>query len=231
MISGSDIVLYKYDSVLAKDIPIACGLEANLSIVSELKEVTSQTSARYREFRPDINSWSISARGLTFLNDQYNYSYLMTAIKNQETFLIKYVIDNGTILGLTIFSGNVYITNYEMTGTFDEISTYTIQLQGTGTFSLSGTVVTPGGTVIISGTTIQVFQVVASGGETSINFSGTTGLDAVYASRGGTTIQPLAFAGSPTDPNGGVWNTTTGQLNIPTTNPAFAGENFLLLAQ
>ena len=71
----------------------------------------------------------------------------------------------------------------------------------------------------------------ASGGETSITFPGTTGLDAVYASRGGLAIQPLAFAGSPTDPNGGVWNTTTGQLDLPTTNPAVSGENFLILAQ
>lgn len=231
VVQGSEVVLYYYDTDTLESIPFACANQCRFSLQTELLEVTNQSSADYRDFEGDLGSWAIDGSGFTILNDQWNYFQLLTQAKNKTRFVAQFVLDNGTALGLTIVQGTVIITSIEIDGTFNELSSYTFQLQGCGAFSTSGTVVTPGGSIIISGTTLQVFQVVASGGETSITFSGTTGLDAVYASRGGTSIQPLAFVGSPTDPNGGVWDTATGQLNIPTTNPAVSGENFLLLAQ
>lgn len=230
-VNGNNVVVYYHDVALNEDIPFACASEASLSIQTDLLEVTNISSAFFKEFVGDVNSWNISGSGFTILSNQWNYFHIADLITNRTTFLVKFVIDNGGALGLTIFSGNIIVTNYQLSGNYDQLSAYSFQLQGTGAYSTSGTVVTPSGSIIISGTTLQVFQVTAVGGETSIVFPGTIGLDAVYASRGGITIQSLAFAGSPIPPVNGVWVSATGQLNIPTSNPAGVGELFLVLAQ
>ena len=229
-INGRNVVLYYHDDVLDEDIAFACATSCTLQSSTSLKEVTNINSAFYKEFKADVNSWQIQGSGLTILNTQWNYFHLIDQQLNRTSFTVKFVIDNGGALGLTIFSGEVIITSIEMTGNDDQLSTYTFSLQGTGSPSTSGTVVTPGGSIIISGTTLQVFQVTASGGETSITFPGAILLDAVYGSRGGLTFQPIQYAGTPTG-NGGTWVTSTGAMTLPADNPAVAGEYFLILAQ
>jgi predicted secreted protein len=228
VVNGRNVVLYKLNDDLTST-AFAYATEASLSIQTEVKEVTNQSSAFYREFKPDVISWGIAGSGFVILNTEYNYISLAALIADREAFTVQFVIDNGGALGLSIFSGSVIITGYELSGTNDSLASYAVKLQGTGAYSTSGTVVTPSGTIIISGTTLQVFQVTAAGGETSITFPGTIGLDCLYASRGGTTVQPLAYVSTPTAPNGAVWQTTTGVLDLA--NAAVAGELFLILAQ
>lgn len=228
-VNGRNIMLYQYDSDTGISVPFGCMNNASLLVESSVREVTNEQSAFYKEFKNDVNSWSISGSGFIILNDQYNYFYILTQIANRSAITVKFVIDNGGTLGLSIFTGQVIITSIQIDGTDDSLATYSVTMQGTGEYSTSGTVITPGGTTIISGTTLQVFQATATGGETSITFSGAVGLDCVYASRGGTTVQPLEFTGLPTAPNGGVWVTSTGVLDL--SQAAFAGELFLILAQ
>lgn len=230
-ITGNNVILYYHNEDDNTDVPFACNKDCQLTIQASVKEVTNYQSAFFRDFKTDVIEWSIAGTGFTILNDQWNYFHIADLITNRTRFLIKFVLDNGGALGLSIFAGTVIVTNYQLGGTFDQLGTCTFQLQGCGAYSTSGTVVTPSGSIIISGTTLQVFQVTAVGGESSIIFPGTAGLDAVYASRGGSTIQQLAFAGSPVPPVNGVWVSATGQLNIPTDNAAGAGELFLVLAQ
>ena len=228
-INGRNIVLYKYDSVSNTDIPFACSTSCGLSIQNDLKETTSQTSAYFKEYKQNLTTWSISVSGFTILNTEYNYLLIVNLIAERNSFLVKLVIDNGTIEGLTIFSGQVIINSFELSGTDDALSTYTGSLQGTGAYSLSGTIVTPGGIIIVAGTAIQVFQVVATEGQTTFSFPTAVGLTMLYGSRGSMGIQPLAYSLQPTEANGGLWNTVTGDLTL--TNAAVAGEPILILAQ
>jgi hypothetical protein len=225
---GRNVMLYVYDEVLEVDVPFACATDAILTNNLELKEITSQSSANFREFKPDIGTWQIQGNGFIILNDQYNYLYQLDAILNRTLLLVKFVIDNGGSLGLSIFSGNAYLINHSISSPDTAASAYSLVLQGTGAPSTSGAVITPGGTTIISGTTVQVFQTTATEGQTAITFAGTVGLSALYASRGGIAVQPLQFSGSPTG-NGGTWDIATGVLTLAT--PAVDGEQFLILAQ
>lgn len=229
LVNGRNVVLYQYDSGTGLSTPFASATQADISIQTSMREVTNESSAYFREFKPDINSWEVNCSGFVILSTQYNYLTLANLITNRTSFTIKFVIDNGGIYGLSIFTGTVYIKSFQLNGGDDTVAAYSVSLQGTGEYSTSGTTISPSGTVLISGTTVQVFQVTAAGGETSIVFPGAIGLSALYASRSGTGIQPLAYSGSPTSPNGGVWTASTYTLTISTA--AVAGELFLILAQ
>ena len=229
IVNGRNVMVYKYDVDTEEDIPFACGTAANLSIQTESKEITSQTSAFFREYKPDLSSWTIQISGFTILNTQYNYLLMLQMIKDREVFLTKFVIDNGGVEGLSIFSGQAFITSCEISGTDDALSTYTVTLQGSGEYSLAGATVTPGGVIIIAGTAVQVFQTVAIEGQSSFTFGGAVGLTMLYGSRGSMTIQPLSYSLLPTDSNGGLWTIGTGTLDL--TTPCVAGESIIILAQ
>lgn len=225
---GRNILMYVYDDVNDVDIPFACANDGVLTLNQELKEITSQSSANWREFKPDVGTWSMSVNGFIILNNQWNYLYQLTAAIDRTKILVKFVIDNGGALGLSIFSGNGYIVNDTINSGDNVAATYGVQIQGSGAPSISGAVITPGGTTIISGTTLQVFQTTATDGQTVVTFAGTIGLSAVYASRGGIAVQPLQFSGVPSG-NGGTWDTATGTLTLATA--AVDGEQILILAQ
>lgn len=228
LINGRNMVLYKYDGTTYKSIPFACATASTLSIQTEAREKTNVSSAFFREYTPDVISWTISCSGLMILSTEFNYLSILGLVTNRTSFTAKFVIDNGGIDGLSIFTGQVFISSLGIDGADDTIGTYSMELQGSGAYSLAGTTVTPGGIIITGGSIVRVFQLTATEGQTSLTFSGAVGLDMLYGSRGGIAIQPLAYAGSPSG-NGGVWNETTGVLTLAT--PAVDGEQFLILCQ
>lgn len=228
LINGRNVMLYRYDGTTYKDIPFACMLSCTLSVNLGLREVTNAASSNYAESEADLLSWSISGSGFTILNTQQNYLTLLDYITQREKITVKFVIDNGGVLGLSIFTGQVFISSFSIDASDDTLSTYNVELTGTGAYSTSGTTVTPGGIIITGGSIVRVFQLTATEGQTSLTFSGAVGLDMLYGSRGGIAIQPLAYAGSPSG-NGGVWNETTGVLTLAV--PAVADELFLILCQ
>lgn len=225
LINGRNIVLYYYDETTYQDVPFACATASTLAIQTETREITSQTSAFFREFQPDVISWNISASGFMILNTQYNYLAILGLVTNRTMFTAKFVIDNGTVFGLSIFTGRVVITSLTLDGQDDQLGTYSIELQGSGQYSIAGTTVTPGGIIITGGSIIQVFQAVAADGQSTFTFAGAIGLDLLYASRGGISIQPIGTLTG----NGATWNAATGTMTLAT--PSVDGEQILILAQ
>jgi predicted secreted protein len=106
---GKNIMLYKYDAETETDIPFACSTNCTFNVNVDQKEVTSQSSAWYREFKNDVASWTITCDGLITL-DNYGYLFLLEQQKDRETILVKFVIDNG-VDGLVIISGNCNLTS------------------------------------------------------------------------------------------------------------------------
>ena len=225
LINGRNVMLYRYDTVSETDIPFACMTACSLSVNLGLREVTNAASGNYTESEADLLSWSISGSGFTILNTQQNYLTILDLINRREKIIVKFVIDNGGTDGLSIFTGSAYIVSVSIDGPDDQLSTYSVQLTGSGAYSLSGTIITPGGVIIIKDTTVQVFQATTTEGQTVITFSGAIGLELLYASRGGIGAQPLFLL----EGNGCTWNSATGQLTLA--NPAVDGENILILAQ
>ena len=207
---GKNIMLYKYDALTETDIPFACSTNATWSVQVDQKEVTSQTSAWYREYKNDIASWSVTCDGLVTLNG-YGYLFLLEQQQAREQILVKFVIDNG-VDGLVIISGNCNLTNLNINAPYKEVGTYSVTLQGSGAYGTSGTSITPSGTVIIGGS-VYTKGYTAAGGETTITWADMVGKGALYVSRGGVDVQDIISTGTPIDEQV-KWVSTTGVLTF-----------------
>ena len=207
---GKNIMLYKYDAETETDIPFACSTNASFSVNVDQKEVTSQSSAWYREYRNDIASWQVTCDGLVTL-DNYGYLFLLEQQQARETILVKFVIDNG-VDGLVIISGNANLTSLSINGPYKDIATYSVTLQGTGAYGTSGTSISPSGVVIVGGS-VYSKGYTAAGGETTITWSDMIGKTCLYVSRGGIDVQTILTTGTPIDEEV-KWDTLTGVLTF-----------------
>ncbi len=176
------------------DIPFACSTNATFNVQVDQKEVTSQTSAWYREFKNDIASWSVTCDGLITLSG-YGYLFLLKQQQSREQIFIKFVIDNG-VDGLVIISGNCNLTDLSINAPYKEVGTYSVSLQGSGAYGTSGTNINQGGTVIVGGSTSSK-GFTAAGGETTITWSDMVGKELLYVSRGGIDVQDIISIGTP----------------------------------
>ncbi len=70
-------------------------------------------------------------------------------------------------------------------------STYSVSLQGSGAYTLTGTQVTPGGAVVIETSNVIMYQYTASGGETTVTFAGAIGGVCLSVTRGGMEVSDL----------------------------------------
>lgn len=206
---GKNIMLYYHNPITNTDIPFACSTNCTFGVQVSQKEVTSQTSAWYREYKNDIAAWTISCDGLITL-DNYGYLFLLQLQQSRASIQVKFVIDNGS-LGLVVISGNCNLTSLQINGPYKDIATYAVSLQGTGAYGTSGTSVTPSGTIIVSGS-VYTKQYVASGGETTITWTDMIGKTCLYVSRGGVDVREIVT----TTPTGEQvrWNSTTGVLTF-----------------
>ena len=207
---GKNIMLYRYDAETETDIPFACSTNCSFNVTVDQKEVTSQSSAWYREYRNDIASWNITCDGLVTL-DNYGYLFLLELQQSRESIIVKFVIDNG-VDGLVIISGTCNMTSLTINGPYKDIATYSVSLQGSGAYGTSGTSITPSGTVIVGGS-VYSKGYTASGGETTVTWSDMIGKTCLYVSRGGIDVQNIIVSGTPVDEEV-KWNSLTGVLTF-----------------
>lgn len=212
---GKNIMLYYHEPSSeaypeGRDIPFSCSTDCTFNVTVDQKEVTSQSSAWYREYKNDIASWAVDCNGLITL-DGYGYLFLLEQQKNRTTILIKFVIDNG-VDGLVIISGNCNLTSLSINAPYKDIATYSVSLQGTGAYGTSGTTIDPSGTIITGGATIMK-QFTAAGGETTKVWTELIGNDILYVSRGGIDVREILLSGTPID-NQVKWDTITGTLTF-----------------
>ena len=179
---------------LPVEVPFACSTNCNFSVSVDQKEVTSQTSAWYREFKIDIATWNVTCDGLVTLQD-YGYLFLLKQQQDRTPILIKFVIDNGAN-GLVIISGKVNLTSLSIAAPYKDIATYQVSLQGTGAYGTSGTTINSSGVIIAGGSTLMK-QYVAAGGETTITFTDLIGNTCLYVSRGGVDVREILTTGTP----------------------------------
>jgi predicted secreted protein len=213
-VNGKNIMLYYYEAPSetypdGRDIPFACSTNCTFNVQVGQKEVTSQTSAWYREYKIDVASWTVNCDGVVTLNG-YNYLNFLDIQKNRTPISIKFVIDNGTD-GLVIISGTTNLANFQLNGPWKDIATYSVSLQGTGEYSTAGTNINPSGTIIANGSVYNK-QYTAAGGETTITWTDMIGKTCLYVSRGGVDVREIVG----TTPTGEQvrWNSLTGVLTF-----------------
>ena len=213
---GKNIMLYYHEPPSetypeGRDIPFSCSTNCTFSVNVDQKEVTSQTSAWYREYKNDIATWTVTCDGLITL-DGYGYLFLLQQQQNRTTILVKFVIDNG-VDGLVIISGNCNLTSLQINAPYKDIATYSVSLQGTGAYGTTGTTINPSGTVIVAGGAVYSKGYTASGGESTITWTDMVGKSCLYVSRGGVDVQNILTSGTPIDEEV-KWVSSTGILTF-----------------
>jgi predicted secreted protein len=176
------------------NIPFACSTNATFSVTVDQKEVTSQTSAWYREFKNDIANWSLSCDGLITLSG-YGYNQMLQIQQLRQTIGVDFVIDNG-VNGLSVITGNVNMTSLQINAPYKDVGTYSVSLQGTGAYGLTGTAAASGA-VVIRGGSVSTKGYTAAGGETTLTYTDLIGKAALYVSRGGIDVQDILSTGTP----------------------------------
>jgi len=216
VINGTNILLYQYDPETEEGIPFGAATNCTFSTSVDQVEVTTTNSESYKEYLGSQISWSISADGFIALSD-YSYLFLLNKLQSKEQIVVKFQIDNDNgdgseTLGYSVFTGLANIVNLDMTGPVEGASTYSVSLQGTGEYTVSGTQVTPGG-IVIETSNVTMHQYTAFGGETTITITALIGGTILSVTRGGMEVRSIATSGSPTGDNVS-FNATTGVLTF-----------------
>jgi predicted secreted protein len=218
VINGTNILLYQYNTSTGVGVPFAAATNCTFSTSVDQIEVTTTNSSSFKEYLGSQINWNISADGFICLTD-YSYLTLLTKLRLKEQIVVKFQInnDNGDgsgALGYSVVTGLVNIVSLDMSGPVEGASTYSVSLQGTGAYTITGTQVTPSGVVVV-GSNVVMFDYTAAGGETTVTFTGAIGKSCVTVTRGGIEVRSIATSGVPTGENV-TFNASTGTLTFAT---------------
>jgi predicted secreted protein len=196
---GNNVMLYwhRTDVDPEVDVAFACSTSCTFDVSVDQKEVTSQTSAWFREYKNDVATWSVNCDGLITLTG-FSYLFMLEKQLAREPIEIKFVVDNG-VDGLVVIAGICNISSLAINAPQKDVATYNISLQGTGAYNTTGTSVDPEGIIIVGANPVKTKGYTASGGETSITFADTVGYTCLYVSRGGVDVQGIITSGTPVD--------------------------------
>jgi predicted secreted protein len=193
---GNNVMLYWHRTEDDTDVAFACSTNCAFEVSVEQKEVTSQSSAWFREYKNDVATWTVTCDGLITLTG-FSYLFMLEKQLAREPLEIKFVVDNG-VDGLTIINGTCNISSLAINAPQNEVATYNVSLQGTGAYNTTGTEVDPSGVIIVGSNPVKTKGYTAAGGETSITFADTIGYACLYVSRGGVDAQNILATGTPT---------------------------------
>ncbi len=195
---GKNVMLFwhRTDVDPEVDVAFACSTNCTFDVSVDQKEVTSQSSAWFREFKNDVATWNITCDGLVTLTG-FSYLFMLQKQLDREPIEIKFVVDNG-VDGLTIINGTCNISSLAINAPYKDVATYNVSLQGTGAYNTTGTEVNPSGVIIVGSNPVKTKGYTAVGGETSITFADTIGYACLYVSRGGVDAQNILTTGTPT---------------------------------
>jgi predicted secreted protein len=199
--------------------PFGASTNCSFETSVEQVEVTSQTSAWFREYKNDVITWSVNCDGFITLSNNYNYAYLLQLVLDKTPITIKFAIDNDNgagsdTLGNTILTGLANLTSLSLSGPVEGASTYSVLLQGTGGYSIDGISVQTQG-ISFSTQIVKMLDYTATGGETTITFTDAIGFTCFSVSRGGVEVQTILTSGTPTGDNV-MFNTANGILTFGT---------------
>jgi hypothetical protein len=198
-------------------IPFGAATNCSFEVSVDQKEVTSQSSAWFKEFKNDVASWSINADGFVALSD-YSYLFLANLQLTRQPILIKFQVDNDNgdgsdTLGYSVFTGLANLSSLSLSAGVEAASTYSVSLQGSGAYNITGTQVTPGGAVVIETSNVIMYQYTATGGETTVTFAAAIGGTCLSVTRGGMEVRTIQTSGVPTGDNV-TFNASTGVVTF-----------------
>jgi predicted secreted protein len=130
-ILGTNVILYYFDGTT--NIPFAASTNCSFEVSVDQANVTSATSAWFKEFKIDTASWTLSCDGLITLTD-WDYKDMLDRQLSRAPIVVRFAV--GTSTTYTI-QGTANIQSVNIAGPVEGVSTYSISLQGTGAYTIS----------------------------------------------------------------------------------------------
>lgn len=113
----------------SKMIPVCYGRELELTITSDLIELTKAPSSDWRRYIYGMKSYSLSTSGLVIIDNSFTINDFYDAIANKKTLAFVAMSNEEHDVFL---SGNILITQITKTGSYKDVMTYSIQATGDG---------------------------------------------------------------------------------------------------
>lgn len=110
-------------------IPVAGQQGGSLSRDVETVDISSKDS-EFNEYELGQMEWSVSLDGLVKLNDD-GYAYLEDAFMKKEQVKVQFLVGDQT------YSGMCMITSLPLEFGYEDMTTYSCELQGTGTLTIA----------------------------------------------------------------------------------------------
>lgn len=137
-VHGSDVVI----EMLVDDVyyPILCGTDCTFSRTPEFIPITTTTSGLFRDFMVRREEWSMSASGLTKIANATTLTFfymLQTSVRRVSHDIRITFTDN--LGGSKQITGTVLIGQMDINGPFSDFSQCTIELKGTGAYTIADT--------------------------------------------------------------------------------------------
>ena len=187
----------------------ACARSCTLTTVTELIETTVTGAGKYKHFVPTVNSFTGNCDGVVSLGN----SGMMTLYSLRQMQL-GHVLQRARFTrtaedGVNVYVDTVdfYITNVQDTASFDNVATFTVEMQGTGVLDQS--IITPP-TII---TKVKRFEYAGTGGEVSFTEATLINKDILSVVKDGLGQCGIITSGSPASKEV-KYTTATGQFTF-----------------
>jgi predicted secreted protein len=132
VVNGENVILYK--TVGGVDTVFGAATNCTFDVSVNQVEVTSQTSAYFREYKIDVAGWTVNCDGLISLTG-YSYRDMLNSQLSKESIGIKFSINDGTTT--VLITGSAIINSLSITGPNNNTSTYSVSLTGVGAYTIT----------------------------------------------------------------------------------------------
>lgn len=191
LVKGEDVLLEFYNSGVWE--PYGCARSCTLTTVTELIETTVTGAGQFKYFTPTVNSYTGNCDGVVSLN----LPGMLTLYKLRQ-FQLGHVLQRARFSRLAmdgtstyIDTVEFYITNISDTSSFDNVSTFTIEMQGTGVLDQS--IIEP--PIII--TKVKRYEYTGTGGEMGFTEPLLINKDILEANKDGLGNSKIITSGAP----------------------------------
>lgn len=191
LVRGENAVFKFYDGGEWK--PYACARSCTFTSVTELIETTVTGGGKYKHFTPTVNSFTGNCDGIVSLGNSG-----MLTLYNLRQMQLGHVLQRAQFTrtaedGVNVYIDTVdfYITNCSDTSSFDNVASFTIEMQGIGVIDQS--LIAP--PVII--TRMKRFEYTGAGGEVSFTEATLINKDILSVVKDGLGQCGIITSGSP----------------------------------
>jgi len=134
IINGTDMIIFVHNGGSAGTIADYTAIghlqECSISLSRATRDVTTKSSAGYKESLPALISWTASGSSLYAMDAAYGYAALFTVWKAGTAITVMF--GDPTDGANLVHKGDGLITSIPLTAPMEDNASFTVEIEGTG---------------------------------------------------------------------------------------------------